>query len=657
MSKGFPIPALPRFSSQGPKREICAMKEKIPAKRGGRGIDTGNGLGGKSPSKEELSMSDGNLLSSWKEIAAYLGCDIKTCGRWEKESGLPIRRITPGAKRSRVFAYKADLDHWLSERNIIYSQEAAGSARKAKRRPFAIGAVVLLIGAPAVWFVGRAISPAPLPPLLAVREIRPEAIQAADRYLAKQMTEQIAQRLEFGGGFRIRKVAAEAPAFRSGDAYPSGLPRPDYWFEARLRPAGAKYSLAVDLKDARTGGDIFADTITASPGEFGLRLNAVCEEIRRRIPEALASRKAAEASFRGQVPSGSMKGVFPLQTLDDQSADPVTLYYQGLQYAGLGNADANELALGYFNRALALDPTFAPAYLGLAQCYSNYVNYEARYDPKWLDKAEDFLARAQARQPDQAEYFVLRIKALLLREIVFGGDFSRAYFELARKALAIHPYNGRLAYVVGQCYVRAFERGGADSDFRKALRYYQVSVAADPAALENLNFAQLLTLDRKFVPALAVVANVLNGRPSMLTSFARGEILYFQGDLEGSLASFALCDSPPESKIAALYYMAMIAARKADRGRAEGLLRQIELLEVRKEPIYLDHLRTASVFAGLGDTEKALALLNEGYRALGGYGTHMMRRYVELDPNFARLPGNLVARRSVASNLFSKGAR
>jgi hypothetical protein len=54
-------------------------------------------------------------LESWKEIAAFLGCDERTAMRWE-EVGLPIRRIS-GRKRSRVFASRKEVEGWRSHRN------------------------------------------------------------------------------------------------------------------------------------------------------------------------------------------------------------------------------------------------------------------------------------------------------------------------------------------------------------------------------------------------------------------------------------------------------------------------------------------------------------------------------------------------------------
>jgi hypothetical protein len=62
------------------------------------------------------------LLSSWKEIASYLDCDERTCRRYELNFGLPIHRME-GTSKSRVYAYKEELDSWRSERlNGILNQ-------------------------------------------------------------------------------------------------------------------------------------------------------------------------------------------------------------------------------------------------------------------------------------------------------------------------------------------------------------------------------------------------------------------------------------------------------------------------------------------------------------------------------------------------------
>src|SRR6185369_14421259 len=56
-------------------------------------------------------------LDSWKSIASYLNRDERTVRRWERELGLPIRRV-PGGQGRSVFAYVAEVDEWLRGREL-----------------------------------------------------------------------------------------------------------------------------------------------------------------------------------------------------------------------------------------------------------------------------------------------------------------------------------------------------------------------------------------------------------------------------------------------------------------------------------------------------------------------------------------------------------
>ena len=54
-------------------------------------------------------------LESWGEIAAYLNRSITTVQRWERQEGLPVRRLEHVRKPS-VFALRSELDAWLAGR-------------------------------------------------------------------------------------------------------------------------------------------------------------------------------------------------------------------------------------------------------------------------------------------------------------------------------------------------------------------------------------------------------------------------------------------------------------------------------------------------------------------------------------------------------------
>jgi Tfp pilus assembly protein PilF len=55
-------------------------------------------------------------LSSWKEIAAFVGRDERTVKRWEDSRGLPVRRV-PGSGKSAVFAYAEEIESWIKSNN------------------------------------------------------------------------------------------------------------------------------------------------------------------------------------------------------------------------------------------------------------------------------------------------------------------------------------------------------------------------------------------------------------------------------------------------------------------------------------------------------------------------------------------------------------
>jgi hypothetical protein len=58
-----------------------------------------------------VEPNDKGLLTSWKEISDHLDVDERTCRRWELGLRLPVHRME-GTSRSRVYAYRDELDAW-----------------------------------------------------------------------------------------------------------------------------------------------------------------------------------------------------------------------------------------------------------------------------------------------------------------------------------------------------------------------------------------------------------------------------------------------------------------------------------------------------------------------------------------------------------------
>jgi hypothetical protein len=72
-------------------------------------------------------MSTGQVLTSWKEIAAYMGKGVRTVQRWEAEMELPVRR--PAADRHIVLAFPAELAPW-ARRKVELPDESKASSRQ-----------------------------------------------------------------------------------------------------------------------------------------------------------------------------------------------------------------------------------------------------------------------------------------------------------------------------------------------------------------------------------------------------------------------------------------------------------------------------------------------------------------------------------------------
>jgi hypothetical protein len=72
----------------------------------------------------EAESRAADRLGSWKEIAAYLGVTVRTAQRWERERGLPAKRV-PGNK-GPVTALRSELQQWANSASSAASEPEVG---------------------------------------------------------------------------------------------------------------------------------------------------------------------------------------------------------------------------------------------------------------------------------------------------------------------------------------------------------------------------------------------------------------------------------------------------------------------------------------------------------------------------------------------------
>jgi len=66
-------------------------------------------------------------IDGWKEIATHVGRGVRTVQRWERELGLPVRRLDTGGAEV-VFAYREELDAWVLRQSRVGLAEKPADA-------------------------------------------------------------------------------------------------------------------------------------------------------------------------------------------------------------------------------------------------------------------------------------------------------------------------------------------------------------------------------------------------------------------------------------------------------------------------------------------------------------------------------------------------
>lgn len=593
-------------------------------------------------------MNDQGMLDCWKKISEYLGREVRTCVRWEKELGLPIHRIDENSPRSKVFAYKSEIDAWLSHRPNHNGKVSLFSQKRWILIGLTALMILILLGLAFLYF-----RPGKLSPLsskgetIAILPIQTQNFAEHEEYLTEGIAREIAERLAASSAIKI------IPAF----SFPKNIDMSreakgilkelgaGYVLRGQLKKENDKFKLSVELIRAKDGKRMWDSGFEENQENILLGLNRTCQLLigfmndhtTFESPKTYSLTKNNNNAFERYL-----KGDFILNRLSRENTDPWKMYHQGKFDSNMGTRQSNELAINLLNQAIDLDRYFAQAYIGLAYCYSNYVNYNWDFNVEWLNKAEDMLRIGQSILPDLPEYYSTLIRINLLKDVCFNESTLSLAFRLADEAMKKYPHHDAVCSITGYCYYLRFGGNGNEADLDKALEYKKMSYLLNPFDLKNVVYAEILMLKKDFNNALSVCNLIEKGDASLIAKFKLAEIYYFMGALDKSRQTFEELENSWDFRISSLFYLGMIAAQKAEREKAIAIAKK---LAAEGQNASEAELKLSSIFFGLGNEGLGRKYLESFFnKPTVIKSKYIYLRQIDMDRNFEKY--RLTIRRS-----------
>ncbi len=278
-------------------------------------------------------------------------------------------------------------------------------------------------------------------------------------------------------------------------------------------------------------------------------------------------------------------------------------------------------ALRYFETALASDPTYAPAWVGVADCHNMLGNYGIRTPGEVHGPARSAALRALSLDFNSAEAH----RALALMHWSFEFAWQAAELEYQRAA-ELDPNSSEVRHWYGVCL-------GVQGRFAEACRELERARELDPLALRVLAvIGWMRYFDRRYAEAIPHYLEVLRIDPHhLLGHWFLGQAYVELGESERGVAALeqALALSGRASRF--LGYLGYAYARGK---RPEEAQRMLAELEARRAQAYVPSYFPALVHAGLGEVGLALECLERAWDE-----RDTMLRDLRVDPPWEALHG------------------
>ncbi|HEU4888986.1 MAG TPA: protein kinase, partial [Thermoanaerobaculia bacterium] len=343
-------------------------------------------------------------------------------------------------------------------------------------------------------------------------------------------------------------------------------------------------------------------------------------EYRRAIRDvaALAENIASDVAERVGVRSGSgpRRVVKKKRAVD---AEAQQLFLKGRFQWIKRHPEAVKMAMGYFQQAVELDPSFAMPYAGLADSYLMLGFMQAFPASEMLPKVKAAARRAIELDPLLADPHA----SLGYAAGLFEWDIETGQTEL-EEAMRLNPN-----YQWGPHWLGILLCGRGQT--RRALELIEFSAVLDPLSpIVNVGAGIPLHVARRYEEAAARYRAVLDTETKFVPGhYYLGMTLEMLGDYDAAIDHFK---RSVEIAGPITLYLGALAHAYAGAGRPEEAERVIEQLHALGKQRYTSPYNLAVAYMGLGRIDESLVALQA---ALDEHNAWIW--FIPVDPRFDRL--------------------
>ena len=530
-------------------------------------------------------------LDSWKEIAAYLKHSERTVRRWQEE-GLPIHRHAH-KKRAGVYAYKPELDAWWN--NGHARLEELEHTRAARNLPLpwwvAAAGLALILSISALYLarnrIWRRASPPASKIMLAVLPFENLSGDSAQEYFSEGLTEEMISRLGQMEPQRLGVIARTSAIQYKGtkkriDQIGKEL-GVDYILEGTVRHSGDRVRISAQLIQVKDQTHLWAKNYERDLGDILALQQAVAVAIADEVEIKLTPEQKAHPSDARPV-----------------NARAHEAYLEGRYYLARARGSEFEKALNYFQQAIQLDSSYALAYAGLAETYTAMnTSYLTPLEAGPKAKA----AAMKALELD--ETLALAHVSLGSVHLYYDWDWPGAESEFLR-SLALNPN-------LSEAHLRYADYLASIGQFDEALEHDHTAFALDPLSVRArfVAITRSLHASRRYQEIIQECHKARELPPDFTEPFAEEAFAYarlgrFAEATQAAATAVRESNDPTQIAEAAQTY--------AESGNKEEARKVLKKLLAMAQKRFVCGNNIATVYAALGETDRAFASLEEGLK-------------------------------------------